>query len=172
MSESDEGQETTVSNGELAVYAAVAARRLQWDSLLWQVPVLSLTAQAFLLTISLGGGTARAARCLAALLSMIAAIVSMILMAGHRHAELTDAHWLGDFERDRLHADLVVHGPAYKARRDETPMVTEPSTFPMRFFAKFARPRTFNYWMGCLLAFGLVGLFALVAAAAGSSLLR
>jgi hypothetical protein len=30
------------------VYQAVAARRLQWDNLVWQVPVLSLTAQAFL----------------------------------------------------------------------------------------------------------------------------
>lgn len=39
-------------------YAALAERRLQWDSLLWQVPVLSLTAQAFLFTIALSpGGT-------------------------------------------------------------------------------------------------------------------
>jgi hypothetical protein len=28
-------------------YTAVAARRLQWDNQVWQVPVLSLTAQAF-----------------------------------------------------------------------------------------------------------------------------
>jgi hypothetical protein len=40
----------------LAEYAAIAARRTQWDSLLWQVPTLSLTAQAFLFTIALTQG--------------------------------------------------------------------------------------------------------------------
>ncbi|MER6612681.1 hypothetical protein [Streptomyces xantholiticus] len=39
---------------DTVVYQAVAARRMQWDALLWQVPALSLTAQAFLFTITLG----------------------------------------------------------------------------------------------------------------------
>lgn len=38
------------------VYSVVASRRLQWDNLLWQVPVLGLTAQAFLFTTALGSG--------------------------------------------------------------------------------------------------------------------
>jgi hypothetical protein len=145
-------------------YSVVAARRLQWDNLLWQVPVLSLTAQAFLFTIALGGGSSRLARCIAALLSVIAATVSMILMAGHRHSELTDAQWLADYEERNFGPDLIVHGVSFKDRRDSTPMLVEPKTLPMRFFALFARKRTFNYWMSCLLMFGLAAFVVLVLA--------
>jgi hypothetical protein len=53
----------------LAAYAAVATRRAQWDSLVWQVPTLSLTAQAFLLTIALSQGNDAWARIISALLS-------------------------------------------------------------------------------------------------------
>jgi hypothetical protein len=38
----------------LVMYQVVAARRQNFDSMLWQVPALSLTAQAFLLVIALG----------------------------------------------------------------------------------------------------------------------
>jgi hypothetical protein len=44
---------------DLPAYQAVATRRMQWDALLWQVPSLSLAAQAFLLTISVDGDTSR-----------------------------------------------------------------------------------------------------------------
>jgi hypothetical protein len=55
------------------VYTALAARRLQWDGLLWQVPSLSMTAQAFLMTITLAPGEARASRIIAPVLSSMAA---------------------------------------------------------------------------------------------------
>ena len=42
-----------------ATYGALATRRLQWDNLLWQVPILGLTAQAFLFTIALDPGSTR-----------------------------------------------------------------------------------------------------------------
>ncbi len=78
------------------LYEVVAARRLQWDALLWQVPALSLTAQAFLLTIVLGPNSSRFARIVSAVLSLAAALMSMQLMASDRRAEVTDAHWLYD----------------------------------------------------------------------------
>jgi hypothetical protein len=40
---------------------------MQWDALLWQVPSLSLPAQAFLLTIALGPDASRTSRLLAGL---------------------------------------------------------------------------------------------------------
>ena len=46
-------------------YMVVAARRTQFDQLVWQVPVLSLTAQAFLFSIALAGDASRAARVVA-----------------------------------------------------------------------------------------------------------
>lgn len=40
----------------LVMYQVVAARRQNFDAMVWQVPALSLTAQAFLLVIALGPG--------------------------------------------------------------------------------------------------------------------
>jgi hypothetical protein len=80
------------------LYDMVSQRRLQWDSLLWQVPVLSLTAQAFLLTIALSPGTKQFPRALASALAFVAALLAMQLMARDRQAELTDARWLREYE--------------------------------------------------------------------------
>jgi hypothetical protein len=58
--------------------------------MLWQVPVLSFTAQAFLFTIALG----------------------------FRHqAEIMDAHWLEEWDTKALGAGNEVHGRAYQRAR-------------------------------------------------------
>lgn len=44
--------ESSGTLGPELVFQAVAQRRLQHDMLMWQVPALGLTAQAFLLTIA------------------------------------------------------------------------------------------------------------------------
>lgn len=67
-----------------------------YTTLLWQVPALGLTAQAFLMTIVLGAGspsTGDAARYIASALSIIVAFASVYLMHNQRarainHAEL------------------------------------------------------------------------------------
>jgi hypothetical protein len=66
---------------QLFAYEMLAARRNQQDSMLWQAPALALTAQAFLLTIALGGNAASVfARALAAGLGLVVACMSMQLM--------------------------------------------------------------------------------------------
>ena len=84
-----------------ALYQVVAARRLGHDTLLWQVPVMSLTAQAFLLTIALGASSSVAARVVSSLLSLVSLLASMQLMARHRPMELMDARWLEACEKTR-----------------------------------------------------------------------
>jgi hypothetical protein len=67
-----------------------------YTTLLWQVPALGLTAQAFLMTIVLGGGSppvTHAARYTASALSIVVALASIWLMHNQRarainHAEL------------------------------------------------------------------------------------
>ena len=54
-----------------------------YTTLLWQVPVLSLTAQAFLMTIALGNG-GKPARITASALSMTIAVASYFLMHDQR----------------------------------------------------------------------------------------
>lgn len=140
-----------------AVYQAVAARRLQWDNLLWQVPVLSLTAQAFLFSISLGSGTSRLARGIAATLSVVSSLLSIHLMARHRQAEISDAHWLEMYEKEH-YQNSVVHGPTFRRHRNST-----------RAGGLLARVPAFRVWTVGLSLFGLAALFVLVLTLTGSS---
>lgn len=102
------------------VYNAVAARRLQWDSLLWQVPTLSLTAQAFLFTIALGADSSRTARTVSCLLSLMVTFLSVTLMARYRQGELNDAHWLERFEKEN--GLPVAHGKQFSRDRAGEPL--------------------------------------------------
>lgn len=101
---------------DLPVYQAVAARRIQADVQLWQVPALSLTAQAFLLTIALGSDMSRVSRLLAAGLGVVAAFLSLHLFMRQRQAELVDAHWLADYEQE--HFGATAHGRKWKEKRN------------------------------------------------------
>jgi hypothetical protein len=65
----------------LGVYSAQYA---QFTYLLWQVPALSLTAQAFLLTIALSHGNGVSARITAAALSAVISAASYALMQTQR----------------------------------------------------------------------------------------
>ena len=69
-----------LSRGEMLVlYQVVAARRQNFDSMVWQVPALSLTARAFLLAIALGSGSGHLARIAAGLLSAVTALMSVLM---------------------------------------------------------------------------------------------
>jgi hypothetical protein len=128
------------------LYEVVAQRRLQWDNLVWQVPVVSLTGLAFLFTISLSAGNSQLARAVASALALVASLLSMQIMARHRQAELTDAHWLRDYEEANF--ETVVHGPVWRDAREQT-----------RVAGPFSLFKGFQAWM---LGFGL---FAIAAAA-------
>lgn len=139
------------SQMELAAYAAVVSRRNQWDNLVWQVPLLSLTAQAFLFSIALGPDASDFARYVASGLSIVVTVLSVGLMARHRQAEVTDAHWLAAFE-ERLPAHLHNHGPEWAARRDRVQLDhgwTE-KVVPL--------VRGYPLWVAGLLIFGLAAL--------------
>lgn len=111
-----------VDDDLLVQYQVVSARRLQWDNLVWQVPILSLTAQAFLFTTALGPQTAPLPRLTSAVLSLVVTVLSITLMARHRQAEETDARWLEWFEREHFGDGRVVHGTAFRDRRDQVPL--------------------------------------------------
>lgn len=65
----------------LGVYAGQVA---SYTNLLWQVPALGLTAQAFLLTIALTKGNGHTAKVVVAALSMVIAVASYFLMHDQR----------------------------------------------------------------------------------------
>jgi len=131
------------------IYQAVAQRRLQHDMLMWQVPALGLTAQAFLLTIALGSGSGRLARILAALLAALASGLSMQLMARHRWHEATERTWLEAFERS--HGLDPVHRIQYRLAPD----------VGVRPASRIAGWRSYRTWQIGLAIFGLVSLLVL-----------
>ena len=88
-------------------YQVLAARRQSYDNMLWQTPVISLTAQAFLFTIALGTG-AKVSRLIAGCLALIAALASSQLLAKHRYFEIYYSRLLEDVESAR--AEQPAHG--------------------------------------------------------------
>ena len=113
MNDVDPGPEET--RDELEQYAIVANRRQQWDTLLWQMPTMVLTGEAFLFTISLGAQIAPTGRVIAASLSLIVALASLHSLASHRLSELADSAWLHDYEL--AHGAPELHGLPWRDRR-------------------------------------------------------
>ncbi|MER6612680.1 hypothetical protein [Streptomyces xantholiticus] len=77
--------------------------------------------------------------------------LSVYLMARHRQAEITDAHWLADYERRRF--GDPVHGPIWAQRRNQTPTA--------RWLTRY---RAFSVWMTGLSVFGIAALTTLALA--------
>ena len=133
------------------MYQVVAARRQNFDSMLWQVPALSLTAQAFLLVIALGSGSGHLARIAAGPLSAVTALMSVQLLLRQRLHELADARWLGNLR------DLAAGSKSTGMPRDR---VAAAGLRP-RGLAK--RP-SHRLWIAGLVLFGATGLAAALAA--------
>lgn len=147
------------------IYSAVAARRMQWDNLLWQVPVLSLTAHAFLLTITLGPDSAWWARATAGLLSALVSAMSVLLMARHRQGELFDAHWLEDAELViwGVPDEWQVHGEKFADGRKGQGLDLPKTKRKRRTLASFVPLKAmFALWVYGLGTFGILGLAAAV----------
>lgn len=78
---------SAVQSVDDVVYSALNTRRDAFNNMLWQTPVLSLVAQAFLFTIILSEGTKPGSRIIAALLAFITSASSLQLLAKHRYGE-------------------------------------------------------------------------------------
>jgi hypothetical protein len=151
--------QTAARLDDAAMYSAVAARRLQWDNMLWQVPTLSLTGQAFLFTIALGPDSSRTARVVACTLSIVMTILSMHLMSRHRQAEHTDARWLEEHESTRFGRSW--HGRTWATQRNRE-----------HGSGLLARFKGFQVWMGGLAVFGIAAVTVLVLTAFWPSILE
>jgi hypothetical protein len=93
-------------------YQMIMQRGLQTNGLLWQTPSLALTAQAFLLTVSLGGDTARPIRIVVSVLGLVIGIMSMQLMAKHHYF-----YELDQAELRRIETRLALPPIAHRSRQ-------------------------------------------------------
>jgi hypothetical protein len=98
---------------DMLVYEMATIREVESNSLMWQTPVLALTAQAFLLTIALGPDSTQVARFAVAALGAAVAFLSTQLMLKHRAFGDADAVAIKEIEdkyglpylRERKHPD-------------------------------------------------------------------
>jgi hypothetical protein len=133
------------------VYAAVASRRLQQDSLVWEVPIVSFTAQAFLFTIALGPDSSQLARTVSALLAAGISLMCVTLMRRHRQLETSDAIWMSEREKE-LGVDYEIHAMAWWRSTLDVPV---RATFLARWVPAW---RAYNAWIIALSTIGSVAL--------------
>ncbi|MCK5617080.1 NUDIX domain-containing protein [Candidatus Pacearchaeota archaeon] len=120
-----------------AGYSALNARRISYDNMLWQTPVMSLIAQAFLFSIILSGNTEPVSQIIAAILAIFTSIASLQLLAKHRHGEETCAKELVKIE------SLTNRYPTNQYHKSE------------RRFVKYS---SYEVWFFVLLLFGIAAL--------------
>lgn len=138
------------------VYSALNDRYISHNELMWQTPVLAMTAMAFLMTIALGSGAAWS-RALAGLLSAAVATVSVQLMAKHSRNQIADADALWAMERRR--GMPPVHAPPIGVGRD--PLVGRALS---RLERLLARGRSRRWWLFAMMLFGIVSFGVAVGA--------
>ena len=162
-------------NGEehegLEQYAVVANRRQQWDILLWQMPTMALTGEAFLLTIALAGSTSQAGRIVASALAMIVALAALHSLSAHRLSELADAAWLS--EHERAHGASEIHGLTWRDRR--IAIVRDKlhsKSFTDRLVARTYHFRSIVVWFWTMVLIALTACAVLVLAIADPALLH
>jgi hypothetical protein len=154
----------------LEQYAIVANRRQQWDTLLWQMPKMALTGEAFLFTISLGASTSQTGRIVASLLALVVAIASLHSLSGHRLSELTDSGWLHEHEQSCGAPEL--HGLSWRERRMRVVQdQLKSESLTDRLVARSYRFRSIQVWFWTMVLITVTALAVLVIAAIHPSLL-
>jgi hypothetical protein len=146
------------------VWRAVSIRRLQWDNLLWQIPLLSVTGEAFLFLIILGDRTSYFSRNLSSILSMIVSTASLHLFARQRASELHDSFLLEAIEKRNL--GFSFHGEKFKDSREKYVTHELRSRSKWNIFdlsvQKLNGSRAYPYWMIVFFAFLTAALLCLI----------
>ena len=146
------------TSGNDVQYRIVATRRGIYDTLLWQTPVLSLTAQAFLFSISLGSDASQWERRTAAVLALIASIASIQLTSRHRFHEIEDSKWLNEFETKRrwkgynvIHQRRTIKDCENRKRHNDTLI-----HWIQKFHSWIQSHRSYPLWIAMLATFAIL----------------
>ncbi len=143
-----------------SVYLAVAERRTQLDSLMWQVPAFALAAQGVLLAVAYSPNTGYWPRVVAAAVATLVGFLALQLFLRHRHHEFVTGDWLGD--QEELAGHPRVHGEAWGDRVNKK----KPRGF---VFGWLAGKKSARIWGRGLLTILLVDAASFVVAVAWPS---
>jgi hypothetical protein len=81
-------------------YDALKSKQLSYDNLMWQTPLLCVTAQSFLFSVALTSANSLNAKIVSALLTIILGFAAIQLMAKHRHHEILTSKKLDIIEEE------------------------------------------------------------------------
>jgi hypothetical protein len=98
------------------LYQVVNSRRLQWDNLFWQVPLISISGVSFLFTIIFNSTTSHYSRLTSCFLAIIISSASLSTLARHRLSEVHDSNLLAGIEL--LKFKVSIHGKDFKNVRN------------------------------------------------------
>jgi hypothetical protein len=126
-----------------ALHSALVSKRTTLDQLLWQAPVIALTAQAFLLTIAFDTEKCEFYRQASGIVATVIGLISWQLFLRHDALEKHASKALEQMERQYF--KITVH---------ERPVLGASSSFVAR-----CRPRPI--WARCLFLVSLAGLMPL-----------
>lgn len=145
------------------VYSAVASRRVAFDQMFWQVPALSFTAQAFLLSTALAGDTSSVARVISSSVSIVISMLSVHLMVRNRQADSTDG---AELARMEAAAGIPAqHGRGWAERRNETAVSNSA------FLTKLVI-RAYPLWLWVMAGMAGVGILIIVLSLIAPDLLQ
>jgi hypothetical protein len=75
----------------MTLYQVLESRRSAYDTLLWHIPILGLTAQAFLFTVALSPDRSASARSITSFLALMTALISLQMLFKLRYFEMKDS---------------------------------------------------------------------------------
>jgi hypothetical protein len=124
-------------------YKIISDRRNSFNTLLWQSPALSLTAQAFLLNVVSAQDRPITARIVCGATAVVVALCTFQLFAKHRYHERTASDFLAEFERNHRHLGYVpINGQKYRGT-DESSLDSEQREFLRDFREYIEKVRQF-----------------------------
>lgn len=140
---------TKLYERELFEYQIISARINEADAKMWQVPGLTMTAQAFLLTITLSADFKMGAHIVGAGMGALIAWMSYQLMSKHRHFHQLDTAMLRHLESRIGLSSISVYGWPSQ-------VVEPPSTW-------LVRRRSVSVWKRGIALIGIVNLLLIPA---------
>jgi hypothetical protein len=147
------------------IYNRLTERRLQWDNLLWQVPLISLTGVSFLFTIIFLESTSRFSRSLVCLLTILISYASLFTLARHRGSEVYDSNLMQGIEE--ILYGKIIHGNQYSDQRKlfmgnrKTGYTKESTSIWDKLVVRLNRKKSYPIWMSVFLIFMSTSLVCL-----------
>ncbi|MGB3414142.1 MAG: hypothetical protein WBA28_05440 [Microbacteriaceae bacterium] len=152
----------------LTVWTTVSARRAGYDTLMWQAPVIGMTAQAFLMTSALDRAHPDFVRVFFCVLSLLVAVIVIQFFVKNRRNEMLDSFLLESIERklkfDTL-IDVIPNGkPSERYTPEQYALVEAQLKRMLPLHHRMGRMNTFRIWayLQWLFALAALGVMILV----------